>query len=93
MPGGQSVMVYGTVMGTRLVGRNTVHRVEATSPGGGRIDFEVTARKRHRGSVRVIWDPSGIVEPRFVAEPPWRLIGLAAVVIALIVIGGWLLFG
>jgi hypothetical protein len=79
-------------MVTRLVGRNTLHRVEATGPGGGHIEFEVTARKRHRGSVRVVWDPTGIAEPRFAPQVPWLTIGIAALVVVAIVAGGWLIF-
>jgi len=90
--GGRSVIVYGTVMVTRLVGNHTLHRIEATSPGGGHMEFEVTARKRHRGSVRVIWDPDGIAEPRFAPEVPWQTIGIAALVIIAIVAVGWLVF-
>ena len=92
MAGGRSVIVYGSVMATRLVGRNTLHRVEATSPGGGHVEFEVTARKRHRGSVRVVWDPDGIAEPRFVPDVPWQTIGIAALVVIAIVAAGWLIF-
>jgi hypothetical protein len=92
MAGGRSVIIYGTVMVTRLVGRNTLHRVEATIPGGDHIEFEVTARKRHRGPVRVIWDPDGIAEPRFVAEVPWQMIGTALLVIVAIVAIGWFIF-
>ena len=90
--GGRSVIVYGTVMVTRLVGNHTLHRIEATGPGGGHIEFEVTARKRHRGSVRVIWDPYGIAEPRFAPEVQWQKIGIAALVIVAIVAVGWLVF-
>ncbi len=89
--GGRSVIVYGTVMVTRLVGNHTLHRIEATGPGGGHIEFEVTARKRHRGSVRVIWDLDGVAEPRFTPEVPWLKIGIAALVIVAIVVVGWLI--
>jgi len=92
MTGRHSVTVYGTVMETRLVGSGTLHRVEATSPGGGRLDMQVMARKRHRGSVRVAWDPNGVAEPRFIPETPWVMIGLALFVVVVIVVGGFILF-
>ena len=90
--GGRSVIVYGTTMVTRPVGNHTLHRIEATGPGGGHIEFEVTARKRHRGSVRVIWDLDGIAEPRFAPEVPWQKVGIAALVIVAIVAVGWFIF-
>ena len=93
MAGGRSITVYGTVMGTRLEGRDTIHRVEATGPRGERLDLQVVARKRHRGAVRVIWDPDGFAESRFPSEMPWAIIGLAIGIIALIVVGAWLLLG
>lgn len=92
LSGRRTVIVYGTVMVTRLVGRHTLHRVEATGPGGAHIEFEVTARKRHRGSVRVIWDPDGVAEPRFAPEIPWQTIGAAVLVVVAIVAVGWLIF-
>ncbi len=93
MAGARSITVYGTVMGTRLEGHNTIHRIEATGSQGERLDLQVVARKRHRGAVRVIWDPDGIAESRFPVEIPWSLVGLAIGIIALIVVGGWLLTG
>jgi hypothetical protein len=86
----RSVTVYGTVMATRLDGRHTIHTVEATAPGGSHIDLVVIARKRHRGSVRVAWDPNGYTEPRFIDGLPWGLIGLTFAIIATIVVVGWL---
>lgn len=93
MAGAGSTTVYGTVMGTRLEGRDTVHRIEATGPGGARIDFEVVARKRHTGAVKVAWDPDGHIEPRFRFEMPWAPLGLIIGIATVIVFGGWLLFG
>ena len=80
-------------MGTRLEGRNTFHRIEATGPQGELLDLQVVARKRHRGAVRVVWDPDGFAESRFPLEMPWPLVGLTVGIIALIVGGLWLLIG
>ena len=93
MAGGRTTRVYGTVMGTRLEGHNTIHRIEATGPLGERLDLQVVARKRHRGAVQVIWDPDGFAESRFPLEMPWPTIGLALGVMSLIAGGGWLLIG
>ena len=86
----RSVTVYGTVMATRLDGHHTVHTVEATAPGGSHLAFTVIARKRHRGAVRVVWDPTGNAEPRFVDGLPRGLIGAAFGIIAIIVLVGWI---
>ena len=86
----RSVTVYGTVMATRLEGRHTVHTVEATAPGGSHLNLVVIARKRHRGSVRVVWDPAGQIEPRFADGLPWGLLGIALGIIAIIVVAGWI---
>jgi hypothetical protein len=80
-------------MGTRLDGRNTVHHVEATGPHGDHLDLLVTARKRHRGSVRVLWDPDETVEPHFPPEMPWAMLGIGAAIVVAIVLGGWFLLG
>ncbi len=93
MPGKRSLTIYGTVMGTRLEGRSTVHRIEATGPGGRRLDLQVVANKRRRGAVRIVWDPDGFAEPRFASEVSWPTVALAAGIITLIVGGGWLLLG
>ncbi len=93
MAGGRSITVYGTVMGTRLEGHSTIHRIEATGPSGERLDLQVVARKRHRGAVRVVWNPDGSAESRFPFEMPWPIVGLAFGIMALIVGGSWLLVG
>lgn len=93
MSGRRTVIVYGTVMATRLDGRTTVHLVEATIPGGDRLDLIVHSAKRHRGAVRVHWDPTGVAEPRFVTEMSTGTMVAAAAIVAAIVIGGWFLFG
>ncbi len=93
MAGTRSITIYGTVMGTRPEDGTVVHRVEGTDPGGGRIELDVVARKHHRGSVKVTWDPSGQAEPRFPSEMSWTTLILPVVIITVIVLGGWLLFG
>ncbi len=84
--GSRTVTILGTVMGTRRDGNRTLHRVEATAPGGDRILLEVASRKPHRGPVRVRWDPTGRVEPRFPAEIRWRPFLIVAAAIVLIVV-------
>lgn len=87
------ITVYGTVMATRPHGSKTMHHVEATAPGGERLDLFVLDRKRRRGSVQVHWDSRGVVEPRFPFRMPWGLLGVVVGIVAVIVGGGWLLFG
>jgi hypothetical protein len=79
-------------MATRPEGRGVMHRVEATAPGGEHIDLLVKAAQRRRGAVRVIWDPHGIIEPRFPFDH-WGLVGTAVGIVAAIVAAGWFLFG
>ena len=93
MDAGKPVTVLGTVMSTRLRHGQTVHQVEATGPEGQRLDLEVVARARHTGSVRVVWDPTGRHDPHFAAALPWRLIGLGAAIVIVIVVVGWLTMG
>ncbi len=87
------ITVLGTVMGARVEGDRTLHRVEATAPGGDRILLEVASKRHRRGPVRVRWDPSGRAGPRFPPEIRWTPIAILAGAIALVALGGWLLFG